>query len=452
MRNISFDTNFEFGVATASYQIEGAWNVDGKGESNWDRFCHTPGKIEDGTTADDACDFYHRYEEDIKIAADLGFKVFRLSVSWARIFPNGTGEVNRKGVEFYRDVLTEIKKNNMKVSLTTFHWDLPQALQNRGGWANREIVDWYADYAKTLFAEYKDLVDYWITFNEPYNPTMQGYWYGTHAPGYQDYSLALQTVHNMLLAHGVAVKEFRKLNLNSEIGITLNMNKAYPADSSNQEDVNAAKRLEMQNNNLFGDPVWLGSYPKELFDYLETKGVVLPDIQPGDMELIHQELDFFGLNNYFADIVKHDENNWPINEKLVMSGKPLTDADWEVWPRGFYDLLMWINESYHPAKLIITENGAATNDWVNSAGEVEDVNRIEYFKGYLAAVYDAKCDGVPIEGYYAWSLLDNFEWAWGLKRRFGIVYVDYESKERIVKKSGYWFKEMMEKKNYELEM
>lgn len=449
MKRITFDEPFEFGVATASYQIEGAWNEGGKGESNWDRFTHTPGNIVDGTNADVACDFYHRYKEDIQLAADLGFRVFRLSVSWSRIFPAGVGEINQEGIDFYRNVLETIKGHGMKVSLTIFHWDLPQRLQDRGGWGNRDIVGWYTEYAKVLFREYGDLVDYWITLNEPINPSILGYWTGEHAPGYHDYSLALTAVHHLLLSHGSAVREFRKLGLTSEIGITLNMNYAYPADPDNAADVAAARRMMDQNNSLFGDPVWNGEYPAELFSYLSKQGVVLPEIREGDMELIHQPLDFFGLNNYFADVVRADTNEWPLCARTVKCGRPQTDANWEVWPDGLYDLLIWINRRYAPPKLIITENGTANNDWVDVNGRVEDPKRIDFFKQYLAEVRHAMDDGVPVTAYYVWSFYDNFEWAWGLQRRFGIVYVNYQTQERIVKKSGYWFSELIQNRGYD---
>lgn len=450
VKKIKFDNTFEFGVATASYQIEGAWNEEGKGESIWDRFTHIPGNIEDGTNGDTACDFYHRYKEDIETASNLGFQVFRFSVSWSRIFPEGFGAVNQKGIEFYRSVIEEIKKRGMKASLTIFHWDLPQKLQDKGGWANRDIVGWFEEYSRVLFEEYGDLVDYWITLNEPVNPSILGYWTGEHAPGYHDYSMALTAAHNLLLCHGTAVKLYRSMRLTGEIGITLNMNKAYPADPDNVEDIKSAGLLQMQINNLYGDPVWLGSYPKEFMDHVAARGVTLPEIQEGDMELIHQPLDFFGLNNYFADIVTSDSNDWPLGVKTVRSGKPLTAADWEVWPEGFYDLLIWINERYHPPKIIITENGAAINDWIDSQGNVVDTNRIEYFKGYLEAVSKAMNDGAPVTGYYVWSLLDNFEWAWGEKRRFGIVYIDYKTKKRTVKESALWFSKLIESKEYEM--
>lgn len=447
---IQFDKDFEFGTATASYQIEGAWQEDGKGENIWDRFTHVPGNIVDGTNGDIACDFYHHYKEDIQLAKSLGLQVYRFSVNWARIFPDGTGEINRKGIAFYRNVLEELKRNGIKSCITIYHWDLPQKLQDRGGWANREIVGWYTDYAKTLFQEYGDLADYWITLNEPWCVAMLGYWTGEHAPGYHDYSMALQAVHHQLLAHGSAVKEFRRLGLKSEIGITLNMNMAYPLDETNEADVRAAGRVRMQQNQLFGDPVWKGSYPEELMRYLEEQGVRLPDIREGDMECIHQPLDFFGLNSYYAEFVKEDNSKWPIHARTEKTGKALTDADWEVCPDEFYELLCWIHDTYAPEKLIITENGAACNDWLNVDGQVSDPNRIDYLKRYLQAVKKAMDAGVPIKGYYVWCFTDNFEWAWGLARRFGIVYLDYKTQKRVPKESAKWLSKVIENKGFEI--
>jgi beta-glucosidase len=439
MANYQFPDGFEWGTATASYQIEGGWNEDGKGESIWDRFSHTPGHINDNSDGDVACDFYHRYEEDIRIVKDLGLKVYRFSISWPRIFPDGTGAVNEKGIEFYRKVLKCLHDNGIKAAVTMYHWDLPQKLQDRGGWANREIVGWFEAYVKVLYEKLGDLVDYWITLNEPYCSSIIGYWLGEQAPGYHDYSMALAVVHHLLLCHGTAVKEYRKTGLKADIGITLLMNMSYPVDPASKADVEAAKRNQEQSNNLFGDPIFLGKYPEELFAYLKKKGVVLPDIKSGDLELISQKLDFFGLNTYWTNHIKADDTAWPLDGTAIKTGRPHTDADWEVNPEGMYDLLKWINGRYKPAKLIITENGAACNDWVSIDGKVSDPNRIDYITRYLIQVHKAIKEGVPVKGYYVWCFCDNFEWAWGLTRRFGMVHVDYKTQKRIPKESAYWF-------------
>ena len=446
-KQFDFPKDFEWGSATASYQIEGAWREGGKGESIWDRFSHTPGNISDGENGDVACDFYHLYQEDIALAKQLGLQVYRMSISWPRIYPDGIGKVSREGIEFYIKVLKCLKASGIKAAVTLYHWDLPQKLQDRGGWANREIVGWFEAYARTLYAEFGGLVDYWITLNEPFCSAILGYWVGRHAPGYHDYSMALAAVHHLLMSHGIAVKAYRETGLQAEIGITLNMNATYPHNPGNPEDVKAARRIEMQSNTLFGDPVMKGAYPQELFDFLQTKGVVLPTIMPGDMELIRQELDFLGVNNYYASYIKADPRNWPLEAETAGTGRARTDADWEVTPEGIYDLLRWIDATYHPKKIIITENGAACNDWVDLDGRVEDPNRKDYIRRYLIQIHRAISEGVPVKGYYVWCFCDNFEWAFGLERRFGIVYVDYRTQKRIPKSSAYWLSDVC-KNNY----
>jgi beta-glucosidase len=336
-------------------------------------------------------------------------------------------------------VLECLHANGIKAAVTMYHWDLPQKLQDRGGWANREIVGWFEDYVKVLYERLGDLVDTWITLNEPYCSSIIGYWFGDHAPGYHDYSMALAAVHHLLLAHGAAVKAYRKTWLKADIGITLNMNMAYPYNPKCPDDVEAAKRDNLQANNLFGDPIFLGTYPQELFDYLKKQEVVLPEIRNGDLELISQKLDFFGLNTYFTNHVRADENVWPLHGTALKTGRPHTEANWEVNPEGMYDILKWIQNRYKPPKLVITENGMASNDWVNVEGKVNDPNRIDYIYRYLTQVHKAIQEGVPVTGYYVWCFCDNFEWAWGLARRFGMVHVDYTTQKRIPKESAHWY-------------
>ena len=444
----AFPKGFEWGTATASYQIEGAWNEDGRGESIWDRFSHTPGRIDDRTTGDVACDFYHRYEEDIALLKKLGIQVYRLSIAWPRILPDGVGKVNPDGIAFYRRVLQCLHDNGIKAAVTMYHWDLPQKLQDRGGWANREIVGWFTDYVKVLYQELGDLVDSWITLNEPLCTAFAGYWDGVHAPGYHDYGMALQATHHLMMAHGAAVKAYRETGLTAEIGITLNMNMCYPYRPENPDDATMAAMQQLQGNNLFGDPVMKGSYPKELFDYLASRGVVLPEIHEGDLELCCQPIDFLGLNTYTVSFVKADDSAWPIGGVSVKTGLPQTDAGWEVAPRGMYDLLKWVNQTYSPKKIVITENGSANRDWVDVDGRVKDPNRIDYLRRYLAEVHHAIEDGVPVKGYYVWCFCDNFEWACGLSVRFGMVYVDYKTQERIPKESAYWFSETIRQNGF----
>jgi beta-glucosidase len=436
---IAFPDNFRWGAASASYQIEGAWNEDGKGESIWDRFSHTPEKILDGSSGDEACDFYHRYEDDIKIAKQLGIQVFRLSIAWTRIIPGGTGAVSKSGIEYYKKVLRCLRDNNIESAVTIYHWDLPQVLQDRGGWANREIMNWFSEYSKVLFKEFGSLVDYWITLNEPYVTSFAGHWTGEHAPGCRDYSLALSTIHHQLLSHGSAVREYRETGLKAPIGITLNMSAFYPWDPESEIDCELAEISRMQKNDVFADPVYKGEYPQKFFEYLKTKGIKLPDIHGGDMELISEKTDFFGLNTYYPNRVHFNEKVWPIAAEFKKNKAPHTVTGWEVCPEGIYDLLVWINSKYQPQKVIITENGAASNDWVSSDGKVYDPNRQEYLFLYLKAVKRAIENGVPVTGYYLWSFTDNVEWAWGKDRRFGIIYLDYETQKRILKESAFWY-------------
>ena len=440
---LSFPKNFEWGVATASYQIEGAWREDGKGESIWDRFAHIPGRIADEKNADITCDFYHRYEEDIKIAESLGIQVFRLSISWARVLPEGTGTVNTEGIRFYRNVLECLHRHHIKAAVTIYHWDLPQALQNRGGWANREIVGWFTEYAELLYREFGELVDYWITLNEPYVSSFAGHWTGEHAPGCRDFNLALQVVHHLLMSHGAAVMAYRKTGLTAPIGITLNMSTFYPANPGDPKDIEMTEFCRMQKNQLFAEPVMKGTYPKKLMDYLQSRGVLAPRIQDGDMELIHQKLDFLGINSYYPNRIAFDQDAWPIQSRTLRAPKLKTDANWEYNPQAMYELLIWIQSEYSPDKIIITENGIACNDWLHSDGSVPDPNRIEYLCQYLSKIHQAIQDGVPIGGYYLWSFTDNFEWAWGFDRRFGIVYIDYESQERVLKESAKWYEKVI---------
>jgi beta-glucosidase len=446
---IVFPKDFGWGFATSAYQIEGHWNGDGKGESIWDRFSRTPGRIRDGSNADIACDFYHRYEEDIRLAAEAGVKWMRMSLSWTRLLPAGTGAVERRGITFYRNVFACLHSYGIKVNVTLYHWDLPQQLQHRGGWANRESVEWFRNYAEIAYREFGDLVDQWVTFNEPHVAAFSGNWTGRHAPGNQDFSLALRVAHHIMLAHGAAVKAFRKTGLTSEIGVVLNMNYCRPQDPGKEEDVWAATMRRYYQNELFAGPMLKGAYPQDFFGHLTSKGVILPDILDGDMELIHQELDFLGVNNYFMDHLVKDEKEWPLCNRVVMTGAPQTCMGWEIQPEGLYYLVKWVHETYHPKKIMITENGMAGNDYPDEEGAVRDPYRISYLKGYLYHLQRAMQEGVPVKGYFAWSLTDNFEWSAGFSRRFGLVYVDYRTQKRIPKESFYWFKEAIRSNGFD---
>lgn len=446
---IIFPKDFAWGVATAAYQIEGNWNGNGKGESIWDRFSHIPGKIKDGSTGDVACDFYHRYEEDIRLAAESGVSVFRMSISWTRILPKGIGKIEFQGIDFYRRVLNCIHEYGMKSSVTLYHWDLPQMLQNNGGWANRESVNWFKCYAEVVFRELGDLVDQWITFNEPHVSAFSGNWSGHLAPGNRDFSLALQVVHNILMAHGAAIKAYREMKLAAEIGITLNMNYCVPYNAECEDDIWAARMRRYYQNEIFAGPIMNGSYPQEFLDYVESRGVILPEIMEGDMELIHQEIDFFGVNNYFKDYIKRDDSQWPLSGVVVKTGAPQTTTGWEIEPRGIYQLVKWINDTYAPRKIIVTENGMSGNDYIDEEGKVCDPYRISYLKQYLYQLNRAISEGVPVTGYYVWSLIDNMEWASGCSKRFGIVHVDFTTLQRTPKESYYWLQKTTKENGFE---
>ncbi|WP_077532353.1 GH1 family beta-glucosidase [Massiliimalia massiliensis] len=447
MSMIKFPDNFLWGAATASYQIEGAYNLGGRGESIWDRYCRTPGNIEDGTSGDDGCDHYHHYEEDVKLMKELGLKTYRLSIAWPRIFPEGFGKPNPDGIKFYKKLLTLLKKNGIQAAVTLYHWDLPQKLQEIGGWANRKVVDYFVEYANLMFQELGDLVAYWITLNEPYCTSFLGNWVGRHAPGYHDFGTALLVAHHLLLAHGRTVKAFRATGLRAAIGITLNMNYNYPKTDS-VEDRTKAELCHAAWNRWFADPIFKGCYPREAVQCYQEKGI-MPKFDSKDLAEMMQPIDFLGLNNYFSVQVSKDANNWPLEAKEENFGDDFTEMGWGINPEGMYDLLMRLTEDYGGVKIYITENGAAFRDLMDHNGEVEDNNRIEFLYRYLSDVHRAIEDGANVQAYYLWSLMDNFEWALGYSKRFGIIYVDYETKQRTIKKSGRWYADVIKHNGFE---
>ena len=438
---LNFPDNFLWVAATASYQIEGAYREDGKGESIWDRFSHLPGKTFGGDTGDVACDHYHRFDEDIEIMKRMGLKTYRFSISRSRIFPNGGGKPNPKGMEFYKKLVARLIGSGIKPAVTLYHWDLPQKLQDIGGWANRETVNHFVEYARCVFENLGDQVPIWITHNEPWVVAFIGNWHGRHAPGITDFKTALLVAHNLLVSHGLAVKAFREMGLKGEIGITLNMNPVYPV-SNNDKDTAAAKRFSEFLNKWFAEPVLKGTYPADLLKWFMDRELV-PEIIDGDMDIISQPIDFLGINNYYSSFIRHNDNNWPICASGTDTGKDKTEMEWEIYPEGLHDLIMYLDKEYSGIKIIITENGAAFNDIVNYEGKVEDDNRLNYLYKYLEQVHRAIGEGANVTGYYAWSLLDNFEWGLGFSKRFGLIYVDYKTQERIMKKSAYWYSDVI---------
>ena len=441
---IKFPETFLWGAATASYQIEGAAYEDGKGESIWDRFCHTPGKIEGGDTGDEACDHYHRCGDDLAIMKQIGLKAYRFSVSWPRIFPKGGGSLNRSGLEFYERLVDGLLADEITPAVTLYHWDLPQALQEREGWLNRDTVEYFTDYAATLFQRLGDRVPLWITHNEPWVTAFLGHAMGVHAPGIKDYAKAIQVSHNLLLSHAKAVQIFRDLNReDSRIGISLNLSPVSSASDSD-EDERAAVLGDGYLNRWFLDPVFKGSYPQDLLDIYSERGCA-PEIQADDMNLLAESpIDFLGVNYYFRQIAKAPSNNESLYDQTKPDGAEFTEMNWEIYPEGLWDMLTRLDRDYdHPA-LYVTESGAAFKDDVEKDGIVQDEDRIRYLRDHFMQAHRAIEQGVDLRGYFVWSLMDNFEWALGYSKRFGIVHVDYENQERSLKKSALWYRDVIE--------
>lgn len=432
---MKFPRDFRWGVATASYQIEGAAQEDGRGESIWDRFSRTPGKVLHGHTGDVACDHYHRYKEDVALMAELGVDSYRFSIAWPRIYPAGKGELNPKGLDFYKRLVDELLQRGIEPMATLYHWDLPQVLEDKGGWLNRDTAYYFRDYAVTMFEELGDTVKLWITLNEPWCSAYLGYGNGVHAPGKSDLNWYLQAAHILLLAHGLALQAYRELNLPGEIGITLNLSPQYPASPS-REDGEACRRADGFLNRWFLDPLFAGFYPQDMPEFLTA---VAPHIQPGDFDLISAPQDFLGINYYSRGIIKAAGKDG--YEALPPAG-PVTHMGWEVYPEGLYDLLLRVHRDYGPIPLYITENGAAYPDQLVE-GRVADPERTAYLREHFAQAARALEAGVPLKGYYVWSFLDNFEWAFGYERRFGIVYVDFQTQARIIKDSGRWYQSFL---------
>ena len=447
---MAFKKNFVWGTATAAYQIEGAWNEDGKGLNVWDAFTHEPDNIYMGQTGDVACDHYHRYKEDVKLMKSLGIKAYRFSISWSRIFPEGTGKINPKGVQFYSNLIDELIANGIEPYITLFHWDYPYALHKKGGWLNDDSVKWFADYAAKISELFSDRVTHFITFNEPQCFIGAGYMTSPHAPGYKVlYKDVFQICHNVLKAHGAAVIALREnAKQPIKVGYAPTGTSCYPASES-PADIEAARKIMfacpplsrnvMWSITWWSDPVLLGHYPS---DGLQMYKEYLPEITNDDMKLINQPIDFYGQNIYEGSMVKADENG---NPRVVPNkqGHAKTAIQWPITPK----VLRWgprfLYERYGKP-IYITENGMSAHDTVSLDGKVHDPNRIDYLNRYLIELEKATDDGAEIDGYFIWSFMDNFEWAKGYSDRFGIVYVDYETQERMPKDSAYWYKNWIE--------
>ncbi|UWP58304.1 GH1 family beta-glucosidase [Ruminococcus gauvreauii] len=455
MNRYDFPKDFLWGTASSSYQIEGAWNEDGKGESIWDRLVHIQGNVADNTTGDVAADFYHRYGEDIDTMGKLGYQSFLYTISWPRILPKGVGEVNRKGVEYYRSVFQKCREHGIRTMAVLYHWDLPQALQDRGGWANREIVTWFTDYANICYQEFGDLVDDWITFVEPLS-VLFGFNGSGYAPAHNDYHEFLQAGHHVFLCHGEAVKAFRKTGLGSRIGIKISLHMMRPYDPECAADREKTELISMSYNDYIMDPILKGSYTEKLMEAYAAAGVKMPEVEAGDMETICQPVDFFGLNTYNPHYVEADKKAWPLGANVLLERKPnyeypRTDHRWLMEETCFYDAIHYVYDNYPVDNIIVTESGCASNDWKDCDGKVHDPNRITYLKNDLLQIHRAIQEGVPITGYHIWSYHDNFEWIDGLGTRFGLVYIDYKTLERTPKDSAYWYAEVIKHNGFEVE-
>jgi beta-glucosidase len=445
MKKIVFPPDFLWGAATASYQIEGAWNEDGKGESIWDVISHTPGKVAGGDTGDTACDHYHRYREDLEIMRKIGLKSYRFSISWPRILPNGNGDVNKKGLEFYHKLIDQLLACDIRPCITMYHWDLPSALQRSGGWENREIIGHFENYARILFENFGDRVKHWITFNEPAVFTFTFYGSGIHFDKV-DRRAGFLASHHVNLAHARAVEIYRNSGFgNGQIGITLNLGLVY-AKSDSELDRKAATLVDTVNNRWFLEPVLKARYPEEMLAYLK-RTFDLSFATDDYRRLADSPMDFLGINMYscarpFVRSSGELDDVWLIMKNMrerKRKNTQYTEKGWEVCPESLHDLLLRVHNDYDQPLIYITENGMACKDNTFTEGIVQDHDRIAYLVGHLEAAHRALAQGVRLKGYFVWSLLDNFEWLDGYAMRFGLVRVDYGTQKRIFKKSASWY-------------
>jgi beta-glucosidase len=436
-----FPAGFLWGVATAAYQIEGAVAVDGRGPSIWDVFSHTPGKTKDGSNGDVAVEHYRRYREDVALMAELGLGAYRFSVSWPRILPDGHGRVEQRGLDFYRRLVDELLGHGIEPWLTLYHWDLPQALQDQGGWTSRDTAVRFADYAAIVVGALGDRVRHWSTLNEPFCSSLLAYKAGEHAPGERDASRAARAVHHLLLGHGLGVQALRGGGA-AQVGVTLNLAPISPASQATA-DLDAARRIDGQQNRLFLDPVLRGRYPSDVVAGFEGADAPLP-VQDGDLAVINTPVDWLGVNYYTSHTVRGGSGRPGRTtpyigcddvEALPPAG-PTTTMGWGVSPEGLRELLGRLARDYPGTPLVITENGSAFPDVVSADGVVHDNQRVEYLKRHLDACASALADGVDLRGYFVWSLMDNFEWAHGYEQRFGLVHVDLATQVRTPKDSA----------------
>jgi beta-glucosidase len=463
--NRLFPPGFLWGTATASYQIEGAVKSDGRGTSIWDTYSHTPGAVWNGDTGDVACDHYHRMDEDLDLLAELGVGAYRFSVAWPRIQPTGKGPANQSGLDFYRRLVDGLNARHIEPTCTLYHWDLPQELEDAGGWCVRDTADRFAEYVDIVARSLGNDVERWITLNEPWCSSWLGYGVGRHAPGIEDIGKAAAANHHLLLAHGLAVPILRAAVPSAKVGITLNLGDHRPG-SEHELDVAAARRADGNLNRLFLDPLFHGQYPDDMLAHYEKFKPGFSVVRDGDLEIIGQPIDFLGVNYYFPSTVVDDSRAQEARvagfrvalteqfpdlhlKSLETPGRDRTAMDWEIEASGLTALLVRIRDDYTTLPIYITENGAAFDDYVDPNGHVLDFNRVAYLQEHISAVHDAIDAGVNVQGYFVWSLLDNFEWSYGYSRRFGIVWVDFPSGTRLLKESYRWYRDTIKSNTVE---
>ncbi len=438
-KTLSFPDNFLWGAATSAYQVEGSPLADGAGPSIWHRFTRTPWLVPSGDNGDVACDHYRRYQEDVALMRELGLNAYRFSVSWSRVLPEGRGRVNEKGLDFYRRLVDALLENGIRPLVTLYHWDLPAALDDRGGWLNPDVADWFADYARVMYGALDGRVELWSTLNEPWVVTDGGYLHGALAPGHRNLFEAPIASHNLMLAHAAAVEAYRAEGRH-QIGLVVNLEPKYPASGS-EEDLAATRRASAYMNRQYLDPVFHGRYPEEM---REVFGEAWPDFPEADLARIRQPIDFLGVNYYTRNVSKNDPAALPVRAGAVRQTRhAYTETGWEVFPQGLTDTLIWVKEHYGDIPLYITENGAAFYDPPTADGEVQDPLRVDYFRTHLRAAREAMDRGVDLRGYFAWSLFDNLEWSLGFSKRFGIVHVDFETQKRTPKASARFYSEVI---------
>ncbi|MFX1568781.1 MAG: GH1 family beta-glucosidase [Promethearchaeota archaeon] len=453
MREIKFPKGFIWGAATSSYQIEGAWNVDGKGESIWDDLCHTKNLVHNADTGDIACDHYHRYKQDVQLMNEMNLQAYRFSVSWPRIFPTGKGKINPKGVDFYDNLINELIDNDIEPFITLYHWDLPLELNKIGAWESTEVVNAFVDYARFMFDKFGDRVKKWITFNEPLVFIMWFHLLGLY--GKKDFAAAIYMTHLVNLAHARAVESYRDSeNSDGMIGITLNLDPIYPKTNTSLNN-EATRIVDGIKNRWYLDPIFKGEYPIDTLELLE-KYFNFPSITDKDLEILkNNPSDFLGINNYSCTRVNLEK---PINKlkdfyKILLPSKPekgveVSDVGWEVYPDGLYDLLKRVDKDYEHPLIYITENGMACKDDYIVNKIVQDDDRLSYLQRYLEAASRAISEGVKMKGYFVWSLMDNFEWIEGYSKRFGVIRVEYETQERMWKKSALWYRDVISNNSF----